>query len=709
MSLKANKPLKKVVLPFLPHTSKRMIILVIIMTLGILTIFQGDINVIIPVTAQPSIDSTWQYENLYSPYPSPLTILTMDSSADGKYIVIGDEYAGVSMINASGYPVWINSPFGSSPNRFKIAISSDGNYIAALKDEYFFFLDNTGTELWGYQIGGVAMDLDISADGSYVTVCNETDVILFNRTHGLMWSYHTNVDHLRSVAMSADGFYIVAAGTSGSDANDIHLFNRTDKLMWTYPCININAWVHSVDISADGNYIAAGVNGRTIPSLNRVFLLNRTTQQLIWSETHPYIGYDNIAISDDGNCIVSAIASTGDFSVFNQTGFLWNETLTVGGDLDSIAMSLDGTNITLGYAGAMYSFSKNGSILWGCGGTTGAVTISDNGKHVAAIADTDLYFFDFQAPSIDTPSDNIYELATTGNTITWHPSDYTPSHYNITRNGILVENGSWNGGDIVHDIVELYLGTYDFVCSVNDTEGNNATSGTTVVTIEDTTNPSIDQPSDITYEAGMTGYTITWTPLDADPTDYSVTNLSILVVSDEWDGSPITVNVDGLVGGITYIFNCIVEDNSGNINNDVVFVFVEIEAAPTIDAPNDVSYEEGTTGSSITWHPDDLSPDTYTITRNGTSLGTVPWNGNDITVPVDGLSPGTYIYNCMVEDALGNSVNNTVIVTVTAQPSSDNGTTTSSSTGELSSFPSVIFILGFVGTLVIIKKKLRRS
>ena len=553
------------------------------------------------------------------------------------------------------------------------------------------------------------MDLDISADGSYVTVCNQTDVMLFNQTHGLMWSYQTNVINLKSVAMSADGFYIVAAGVMGTDANDIHLFNRTDKLMWTYPCIDSSAWVYSVDISADGNYIAAGVNDRTMPSYNRVFLLNRTTQQVIWSETHPYIGYDNIAISDDGNCIVSAIATTGDFSVFNQTGFLWNETLTVSGDLDSIAMSSDGNNITLGYASVMYSFSKNGSALWGNGDTTGTVTISDNGKHVAAIADTDLYFFDFQAPSIDTPSDNIYELATTGNTITWHPSDYNPSHYNITRNGILIENRSWNGGDIVHNIIGLYPGTYDFVCSVNDTEGNNATSGTTVVTIEDTTNPSIDHPSDITYEAGMTGYNITWTPLDADPTDYTVTNLSVLVVSGEWDGSPITVNLDGLVGGITYAFNCIVEDNSGNTNNDIVLVIVEIEAAPTIDTPNDVSYEEGATGNSITWHPNDLSPNTYTITRNGTSFGTVPWNGNAITVPVDSLSPGTYIYNCMVEDALGNSVNNTVIVTVTAQPSSDNGTTTpTSTTGALSSFPSFIFILGFVGTLVITKKKLRR-
>ncbi len=87
---------------------------------------------------------------------------------------------------------------------------------------------------------------------------------------------------------------------------------------------------------------------------------------------------------------------------------------------------------------------------------------------------------------------------------------------------------------------------------------------------------------------------------------------------------------------------------------------------PTIDQPADITYEEGSTGHSITWNPSDANPLSYTVTRDGTFVDGGPWSGSSITVNVEGLSVGTYIYNCTVYDTAGNSASDIVNVTVTS-------------------------------------------
>ncbi|MHA2367147.1 MAG: DNRLRE domain-containing protein, partial [Candidatus Hodarchaeales archaeon] len=69
------------------------------------------------------------------------------------------------------------------------------------------------------------------------------------------------------------------------------------------------------------------------------------------------------------------------------------------------------------------------------------------------------------------------------------------------------------------------------------------------------------------------------------------------------------------------------------------------EEPPTIDQPADFSYIEGETGNNISWTGTDDNPDTYTVTRNGTGVGSDVWtSGVPINISVDGLSPGVYYY-----------------------------------------------------------------
>ncbi|RLI54506.1 MAG: hypothetical protein DRO87_10070 [Candidatus Thorarchaeota archaeon] len=90
----------------------------------------------------------------------------------------------------------------------------------------------------------------------------------------------------------------------------------------------------------------------------------------------------------------------------------------------------------------------------------------------------------------------------------------------------------------------------------------------------------------------------------------------------------------------------------------------------TIDEPSDIGYVEGATGNDILWHPHSIYPADYTIRRNGTIVQHGPWSGNAITFSVDGLDNGTYVFVISVNDRVGYSATDEVIVTVEAASTS---------------------------------------
>jgi len=117
--------------------------------------------------------------------------------------------------------------------------------------------------------------------------------------------------------------------------------------------------------------------------------------------------------------------------------------------------------------------------------------------------------------------------------------------------------------------------------------------------------------------------------------------------------------------------------NNGTYSN-VNLVTID-STIPSINQPNDTSYEEGSTGNEIVWNPDDINPYRYEVARGGTVVTNLFWNGSTITEDIDGLSAGTYIYICTVYDKAGNSISDSVTVTVetgTTNESSISGYTT---------------------------------
>jgi hypothetical protein len=98
--------------------------------------------------------------------------------------------------------------------------------------------------------------------------------------------------------------------------------------------------------------------------------------------------------------------------------------------------------------------------------------------------------------------------------------------------------------------------------------------------------------------------------------------------------------------------------------------------APFIDNPQDITFEEGSTGHNITWTPSDANPFYYNLTRNGATIMEGSWDNSSITTIVDGLPSGVYTFTCTVFDKGNHISSDAVVVTVTTPPTTPTTPTT---------------------------------
>ncbi|MCK5239956.1 MAG: hypothetical protein KAR33_10435, partial [Candidatus Thorarchaeota archaeon] len=181
--------------------------------------------------------------------------------------------------------------------------------------------------------------------------------------------------------------------------------------------------------------------------------------------------------------------------------------------------------------------------------------------------------FMLSLPEIDHPADFTYESGSTGNTITWTPSDSSPATYEVFVDG--VQDGSsatWDGSAITYNVDGLDLGAHTVEIFVYG--GSTQPIGdTVVVSVEDTTDPLLNSPADVTMVVNTTGNTLTWVASDPNPSHYVILMNSTEYASGVWDGSSVVLDLDDLAIGI-YFFTIRVNDTLGHISEDVVLVTV---------------------------------------------------------------------------------------------------------------------------------------
>jgi len=309
--------------------------------------------------------------------------------------------------------------------------------------------------------------------------------------------------------------------------------------------------------------------------------------------------------------------------------------------------------------------------------------------------------FSLAAPTINSPTDMTYENGTLNKKIVWSATDPSPKNYTVTRNGTVHKSGAWSGGPIEVLLNHLYSekltktlpAAFSFVCTVFNNQNESGSDQVIVTVVPDTTSPIITAPGNFSYEQGSFGHNVTWTIIEANPRSYNITRLSnetssnhTVIRAGSWDGRNITVSVNGLNATHWYLYTLFVNDTLGHNATSSVNVTVYTDVTPpTVNYPDDLSYEFGSKGHKITWQVYDSNPKNYTITvrtlYNNTKYGNVsafhyPANitqslwvftdpkGQNVSVSVDSIYLGNYTYTILLFDKYGHSNSDSLNLTI---------------------------------------------
>jgi WD40 repeat protein len=295
--------------------------------------------------------------------------------------------------DADKEPLWSYNTGGDWTR--PLAISADGKYIASSADDKVYLFDkDSSTPLWSYTTGGEVHSVAISADGEYI-VAGGSKVYLFNKDNSTpLWNY-TAEDTVGTVDISADGEYIVA-GTSFPDGT-VCLFDNAGTLLWSYDTGMNN--LDDIAISANGEYFV-------VRDVNEVYFFDKDSSTPLWIySSENGVNVRTVSISVDGEYIVAGFEYDG-LILFDKDSNtpLWSyesqavmqASISANGEYIAIANYIDDWRVTL--------FDKDSSTpLWNYttdDDTTNddalrAVAISANGEYIAAGSeDNKVYFFD---------------------------------------------------------------------------------------------------------------------------------------------------------------------------------------------------------------------------------------------------------------------------------------------------------------------------
>ncbi|MFW9869334.1 MAG: nitrous oxide reductase family maturation protein NosD [Candidatus Thorarchaeota archaeon] len=282
---------------------------------------------------------------------------------------------------------------------------------------------------------------------------------------------------------------------------------------------------------------------------------------------------------------------------------------------------------------------------------------------------------------LNSPSDLILEGPASG-TIDWSATAFSPSYFSISLDGVILDEGIWNGSSPSAAFAGLDLGIYRFDLSLA-TESGVTDSDTVILTVVDTTNPEwIQTPEDQVLECGSS---LTY-QLEASD-HYGITRWWVNNTEFSID-SGVLRNIDTLFYGVYYL-EVRAYDPSDNFVSHVLSISVIDSILPVVDSPPDMLFMEGEIGHSIVWNVYDYNPVRYEIYKDGILIKTSVWTSDMslIQYSLDDLPPGTFLFTVLLVDIAGNSISDDVQVTIEPSTSTDTTTTTTGAT-ETPTYPT---------------------
>ncbi|MGY5873435.1 MAG: hypothetical protein RTV72_14385 [Candidatus Thorarchaeota archaeon] len=155
------------------------------------------------------------------------------------------------------------------------------------------------------------------------------------------------------------------------------------------------------------------------------------------------------------------------------------------------------------------------------------------------------------------------------------------------------------------------------------------------------------------------------------------------------------LKTDGVLSALDYsVYNA-----SSPSNNVVLSITAERDGVvPVVTSPDDISFENGTTGHTLNWSATDTSPAGYVIEVDGVEVARELWDGSsdNVTLILDDLGVGVHECEITFYEASGLYATDMVNVNITAPPTSTTGT------DFLSQYLPIILVAGGLVVVIII-------
>ncbi|MGY5852726.1 MAG: hypothetical protein RTU92_04090 [Candidatus Thorarchaeota archaeon] len=290
--------------------------------------------------------------------------------------------------------------------------------------------------------------------------------------------------------------------------------------------------------------------------------------------------------------------------------------------------------------------------------------VNDTLGHISTSSVNVTVYEDISDPEIDSPDDFTFEFGDSPYYVTWHVYDSNPLNYtlNVTiisndpsyGNASLVHDPPLNitlvewilnnpdGDDIAFPVHELYVGNYSYELTLYDADGRNVSDTVNFTIYHDIRSPNITSPGDLTYEEGITGYTLEWFAEESNPISSILTRNEEILSDGRWYGENITINVDGYEPG-EYIFNLTLIDYFEHVSVDIVLVNV------TPDSQLPYLAEITTIEAFATASSNTIIIQGYASDTNGIKMMSVEWrtttNTTTETDEMELLGSGLYSAN----------------------------------------------------------------
>jgi len=293
-------------------------------------------------------------------------------SADGSTIVAGGDQ--LIALSPDGRKRWT----GWSGNN--LAISRDGKYILASREQTLRMISGSGTLLWDITLEVPVRDMSMVPDASLIAACGGSrmriisasgatlkqnssalvnhirlfpkgDQVVMTSRDGIARSNLTLYSEWADTNMSQDFVEVAADGSSFVSVtnNRIRMYTRDGKLQWDRGLPGGNALAFAY--SRDGSTIVAGMDDTTVHVLDR-------GGTLLWTACATY-WITSVAVSDDGNTVVAG-SMDRTLSVYDRAGTnLGSFTADNPIKARSVAVSGDGSVIAAVDASAVYGFSRS--------------------------------------------------------------------------------------------------------------------------------------------------------------------------------------------------------------------------------------------------------------------------------------------------------------------------------------------------------------